>query len=69
MPDTGRGSRRHHGTCAVDTHPVHVSGEWVDARVHQTGFTTTFPPNTKVPYTNGGVAYDIDFNSSREGAS
>ena len=23
--------------------------EWVDGRVHQTGFTTTFPPNTTVP--------------------
>ena len=41
--------------------------EWVDARAHQTGVTTTFPPNTKVLYTNGGVEYDIDFNSSREG--
>jgi prepilin-type N-terminal cleavage/methylation domain-containing protein/prepilin-type processing-associated H-X9-DG protein len=41
--------------------------EWVDGRVHQAGFTTTFPPNTKVPYTTGGVLYDIDFNSSREG--
>ena len=41
--------------------------EWVDARVHQSGVTTTFPPNTKVPYSAGGVSYDIDFNSSREG--
>jgi prepilin-type N-terminal cleavage/methylation domain-containing protein/prepilin-type processing-associated H-X9-DG protein len=41
--------------------------EWVDARAHQTGVTTTFGPNTLVPYTNGGKAYDIDFNSSREG--
>jgi prepilin-type N-terminal cleavage/methylation domain-containing protein len=41
--------------------------EWVDARVHQTGFTTVFPPNTVVPYVSGGVSYDIDFNSSREG--
>jgi len=41
--------------------------EWTDARVHQTGFTTVFTPNTNVPYTNGGVTYDIDFNSSREG--
>lgn len=41
--------------------------EWVDARTHQAGFTTTFSPNTKVPYTNGGVEYDVDFNSSREG--
>jgi prepilin-type N-terminal cleavage/methylation domain-containing protein/prepilin-type processing-associated H-X9-DG protein len=43
--------------------------EWVDARVHQTGFTTTFPPNTQVPYTTGGVTYDVDFNSRREGLS
>jgi prepilin-type N-terminal cleavage/methylation domain-containing protein/prepilin-type processing-associated H-X9-DG protein len=43
--------------------------EWVDARVHQTGFTTTFPPNTRVPFTSGGVNYDIDFNSLREGRS
>jgi prepilin-type N-terminal cleavage/methylation domain-containing protein/prepilin-type processing-associated H-X9-DG protein len=41
--------------------------EWVDARVHQTGFTTTFAPNTKVPYTDGGILYDIDFNANREG--
>jgi len=41
--------------------------EWVDARVHQTGFTTTFPPNTKVLYSTGGIEYDIDFNASREG--
>jgi prepilin-type N-terminal cleavage/methylation domain-containing protein/prepilin-type processing-associated H-X9-DG protein len=41
--------------------------EWVDARVHQSGVTTTFPPNTKVPFSSGGVNYDIDFNSSREG--
>jgi len=43
--------------------------EWVDARVHQSGVTTTFPPNTKVAYTSAGVAYDVDFNSSREGAT
>lgn len=43
--------------------------EWVDARTHQTGFTTTFPPNQKVPYQSGGVLYDIDFNSMREGRS
>jgi prepilin-type N-terminal cleavage/methylation domain-containing protein len=41
--------------------------EWVDARVHQSGVTTTFPPNTKVLFTSGGVTYDIDFNSMREG--
>jgi len=41
--------------------------EWVDARAHQSGFTTVFPPNFVVPYTSGSVNYDIDFNSSREG--
>lgn len=43
--------------------------EWVDARVHQSGFTTSFAPNTKFAYTNGGTEYDIDFNSMREGLS
>ncbi len=43
--------------------------EWVDARAHQTGFTTTFVPNTKVPHFDGGKTYDIDFNSMREGRS
>jgi prepilin-type N-terminal cleavage/methylation domain-containing protein/prepilin-type processing-associated H-X9-DG protein len=43
--------------------------EWVDARAHQTGFTTTFPPNQKIPYWAGGKEYDIDFNSMREGRS
>ncbi|MBM4073179.1 MAG: DUF1559 domain-containing protein [Planctomycetes bacterium] len=41
--------------------------EWVDGRVHQTGFTTVFTPNTVVPYTSGGLNYDIDFTSRREG--
>jgi len=41
--------------------------EWVDGRVHQTGFTTVFPPGTEVIYASSGVNYDIDFNSSREG--
>ncbi len=43
--------------------------EWVDARVHQTGFTTTFTPNTPVPYRQGEETFDIDFNSLREGRS
>jgi prepilin-type N-terminal cleavage/methylation domain-containing protein len=43
--------------------------EWVDARVHQTGITTTFSPNTVVPYRSGDQEYDIDFNSMREGRS
>ena len=41
--------------------------EWVDGRAHQTGFTATFPPNTKVILANAGGVFDVDFNSSREG--
>jgi prepilin-type N-terminal cleavage/methylation domain-containing protein len=43
--------------------------EWVDGRVHQTGFTSTFTPNTQVLYTSGGLEYDIDFTSRREGST
>lgn len=43
--------------------------EWVDARTHQTGFTTTFSPNQRIPYVSNGVTFDIDFNSMREGRS
>jgi prepilin-type N-terminal cleavage/methylation domain-containing protein len=41
--------------------------EWPDGRVHHTGFTTTFTPNTKVPYPSGGAVYDFDYNSRQEG--
>jgi prepilin-type N-terminal cleavage/methylation domain-containing protein len=41
--------------------------EWVDGRVHQTGVTATFTPNTTVPHSASGQVFDIDFNSSREG--
>ena len=40
--------------------------EWVDGRVHQTGFNTVFGPNTLVPHVAGGVDYDIDFTNCRE---
>jgi prepilin-type N-terminal cleavage/methylation domain-containing protein/prepilin-type processing-associated H-X9-DG protein len=40
--------------------------EWVDGKVHETGFTTTFTPNTKVPHTSNGVSYDVDFVSASE---
>lgn len=43
--------------------------EWPDARVHHSGFTTTFPPNTVVSYDHDGKSYDIDFNSLQEGKS
>jgi len=40
--------------------------EWVDGYVHQTGFTALLPPNSKVPYTAGGILHDVDFTSFRE---
>ncbi len=41
--------------------------EWVDGRSHQTGFTSTFPPNTEVLATVGGVTYDVDWTNHQEG--
>ncbi|HMP80351.1 MAG TPA: DUF1559 domain-containing protein [Pirellulaceae bacterium] len=43
--------------------------EWPDGRVHHSGITTLFTPNTKVPYVSGGRLYDIDYNSRQEGKS
>ncbi|QDT99212.1 Type II secretion system protein G precursor [Gimesia aquarii] len=40
--------------------------EWVDGRVHQTGFTTTFTPNTVVTHADSGTTFDIDYTSCRE---
>ena len=43
--------------------------EWVDGRVHQTGFTATFPPNTVVPFKAGNSQYDVDWTNQQEGKS
>jgi prepilin-type N-terminal cleavage/methylation domain-containing protein len=43
--------------------------EWVDARAHQTGFTTVFTPNTKVICNQGGIDYDVDWTNMQEGKS
>ncbi len=43
--------------------------EWPDGRVHHSGVTTVFRPNTKVAYNFGGKLYDIDYNSQQEGRS
>jgi prepilin-type N-terminal cleavage/methylation domain-containing protein len=41
--------------------------EWVDGRVHQTGFTTTYSPNAIVAVSGtGGSAADGDYTSCRE---
>ena len=41
--------------------------EWCDGRVHHSGMTTVFTPNTFVTYESDGKTYDIDFNSGQEG--
>ena len=43
--------------------------EWVDGRVHQSGFTALFPPNTRIECVQGGIPYDVDWTSTREGVS
>lgn len=43
--------------------------EWTNGHAHHSGFTTTLPPNTRVPYTFNGIRYDIDYNSRQEGNS
>ena len=43
--------------------------EWVDGRASHIGFTSTFPPNTEIPYQSNGSRYNIDFSSWKEGAS
>ncbi len=42
---------------------------WCDGRVHHSGLTTVFTPNTLVPYRFDGIEYDVDFNSQQEGMS
>ena len=39
--------------------------QWVTGRTLQSGLTTTFPPNTVLPYIVGGVTHDVDFTSAR----
>lgn len=41
--------------------------EWVDGKVYETGFTTTFGPNASVRHTAaGGVEYDVDVVLAKE---
>jgi len=42
---------------------------WPDGRVHHSGFTTTFPPNTRVEYQWEGQVYDVDVSTQQEGRS
>jgi prepilin-type N-terminal cleavage/methylation domain-containing protein len=43
--------------------------EWVDGRVHQTGFTAAFAPNTRVLCEAAGTSYDVDWTNQQEGKS
>jgi prepilin-type N-terminal cleavage/methylation domain-containing protein/prepilin-type processing-associated H-X9-DG protein len=53
------------GLGAVDpTKFTHV--EWVDGKVHETGFTTVFTPNTFVSFNSGGTIYDVDYVAATE---
>ena len=43
--------------------------EWGSGRSLEVGFTTTFTPNTVVPYTDSnGVNYNVDWNNATEGS-
>lgn len=69
------------GDLAMPTNPAMVAGmggdfktntghtEWVDGRTHQASFTSTFTPNTEVPYTVNGQIVDVDWTSQQEGKS
>lgn len=43
--------------------------EWVDGRTHQTGFTSTFPPQTPVPCSRPSGEYNIDWTNQQEAKS
>ena len=59
------------GTAKVEPNPSDNGGhgEWVDGKSFKTGMTTTFPPNTTVSCSSGGMSYDIDFVNQSEGGS
>ncbi|MFO0942528.1 MAG: DUF1559 domain-containing protein [Pirellulales bacterium] len=42
--------------------------EWVDGKVNQTGFTTTFAPNMRVLFASNGTSYDVDVVLASESA-
>ena len=57
--------------CCIGTNLQQNTGhtEWADGLCQQSGFTTTFPPNTRIPYVANGEEYDIDYVSWREGTT
>ena len=69
------------GTLSIPTLPASVAGlggtfqantghtEWEDGRSTDSGFTTTFAPDTIVPATQSGLVYDCDWTNELEGKS
>lgn len=56
------------GSSFVDPDGGH--SQWIDGNISQTGFTTTFTPNTEFLYTDStGVTADVDFCSIVESAT
>lgn len=43
--------------------------EWADGRSHQTGFTSTFPPQTPVPCGRTSGSHDVDWTNQQEAKS
>ena len=41
--------------------------EWIDGRAHQTGFTTAYPPNSRILHTEDDIEYDVDWTNWQEG--
>ena len=60
-PDTSAAVVAYGGTLGTTGHT-----EWVDGKIHETGFTTTLPPNSNVTYTDNTGTYDVDFISKTE---
>jgi len=54
---------------AGDFKPEGAHVEWVDGKVHETGFTTVFSPNTKVLCNVSGNNVDVDLVGQPEGRS
>lgn len=67
-PSTGTDQTTTFGATTLTVSVQGAHKEWVDGKVHETGFTTTFKPNTQVLHTNSadGITYDVDFVSATE---
>jgi prepilin-type N-terminal cleavage/methylation domain-containing protein len=57
--------------CCIGTATQQNTGhtEWADGLCQQSGFTTTFGPNSRIPHSVAGIEYDIDVVSWREGTT